>query len=345
MFCSHCGAANVDGARFCASCGSALQLASSGVTAPSRATTTSAVTTRHYAGFWRRFAALFIDGLIVAGCSVGVAVVFGVLAMIGSSEFTTGAVVGYYLASFVIQWLYFALSEASPHQATIGKRALEIYVADAAGQRISFGRATGRVFAKWLNALTLGIGWLMAAFTSEKRALHDYVAGTIVLARDDARKMHGAVIAVLAVVAFIPVVGIIAAIAIPGLLRARMSGNEASAIGSMRVIQTAQQGYSSRCGGYAPDLVELTAAGGAALGDLVGGSFVKSGYTFTIEPSQSAVAVPNPPPGCTGTVSDYVALASPNTRGSTGVRYFSVDRRGTIFQDSNGTFTNPTPLE
>jgi uncharacterized RDD family membrane protein YckC len=195
MFCSHCGAAIVDGARFCASCGSAVQVAPSGVTAPSHATTTSAVTLRHYAGFWRRFAALFIDGLIVAACSVIVAIAFGVLAMIGSSEFTTGAVGGYYLASFVIQWLYFALSEASPHQATIGKRALEIYVADAAGQRISFGRATGRVFAKWLNALTLGIGWLMAAFTSEKRALHDYVAGTIVLTRDDSRQMNGAVIA------------------------------------------------------------------------------------------------------------------------------------------------------
>ena len=91
---------------------------------------------------------------------------------------------GYYLASFVIQWLYFALSEASPHQATFGKRALGIFVTDAEGKRISFGRATGRVFAKWLNALTLGIGWLMAAFTAEKRALHDYVAGTYVMRVD-----------------------------------------------------------------------------------------------------------------------------------------------------------------
>src|SRR5258705_2944938 len=163
MFCSHCGVATVDGARFCSSCGSALPIASSEATAPSYATTPSDVTTRHYAGFWRRFAALFLDGLIVAACSVGVAIAFGVLAMIGSSKFSTGAVVGYYLASFVIQWLYFALAEASPHQATIGKRALEIYVADTAGRRISFGRATGRVFAKWLNPLTLGIGWLIAA--------------------------------------------------------------------------------------------------------------------------------------------------------------------------------------
>jgi uncharacterized RDD family membrane protein YckC len=152
------------------------------------------VITRHYAGFWRRFAALFIDGLIVTGCSAAVAIGVGVLATIGSGEFTTGAVVGYYLASFVLQWLYFALSEASPHQATIGKRALGIFVTDAGGQRISFGRATGRVFAKWLNALTLGIGWLMAAFTDEKRALHDYVAGTLVLAREDSRKRNGAML-------------------------------------------------------------------------------------------------------------------------------------------------------
>lgn len=205
MFCSHCGASNTDGARFCATCGTPLQVPSSGAHVASHATAMPAVIARHYAGFWRRFAALFIDGLIVGGCSAGVAIGVGVLAMIGSGEFTTGAVVGYYLASFVIQWLYFALSEASPHQATFGKRALGIFVTDAEGKRLSFGRATGRVFAKWLNALTLGIGWLMAAFTAEKRALHDYVAGTIVLAREESRNMNGAVIALLAVVACVPV--------------------------------------------------------------------------------------------------------------------------------------------
>ena len=55
----------------------------------------------------------------------------------------------------------------------------------------------------------------------------------------------------------VAIIGIIAAIAVPGLLRARMSGNEASAIGSMRAINTSQQNYSQQCNGYSPSLTEL----------------------------------------------------------------------------------------
>ena len=62
----------------------------------------------------------------------------------------------------------------------------------------------------------------------------------------------------------VAIIGIIAAIAVPGLLRARMSGNEASAIGSMRAINTAQQNYSQQCNGYAPVLTELGTAGAGA---------------------------------------------------------------------------------
>ena len=66
----------------------------------------------------------------------------------------------------------------------------------------------------------------------------------------------------------VAIIGIIAAIAVPGLLRARMSGNEASAIGSMRAINTAQINYSQRCNGYAPVLTELAAAGNFLSPDL-----------------------------------------------------------------------------
>src|SRR5258708_9197203 len=59
----------------------------------------------------------------------------------------------------------------------------------------------------------------------------------------------------------VAIIGIIAAIAVPGLLRARMSGNEASAIGAMRAVNTAQQNYSQQCNGYAPVLTELNLAG------------------------------------------------------------------------------------
>ena len=69
----------------------------------------------------------------------------------------------------------------------------------------------------------------------------------------------------------VAIIGIIAAIAVPGLLRARMSGNEASAIGSMRAVNTAQQNYSQQCNGYAPLLTELKLAGNFLSPDLTGG--------------------------------------------------------------------------
>src|SRR5438477_324263 len=78
----------------------------------------------------------------------------------------------------------------------------------------------------------------------------------------------------------VAIIGIIAAIAVPGLLRARMSGNEASAIGSMRAINTAQQNYSQQCQGYAIVLTELKTAGNFLSPDLTGAASVaKSGFT------------------------------------------------------------------
>ena len=63
----------------------------------------------------------------------------------------------------------------------MGKKALGIIVTDISGQRISFGRATGRYFAKQLSTIILLIGYIMAAFTEKKQALHDMMAGTLVI--------------------------------------------------------------------------------------------------------------------------------------------------------------------
>jgi uncharacterized RDD family membrane protein YckC len=60
---------------------------------------------------------------------------------------------------------------------------MSIVVTDLQGNRISFARATGRHFAKYLSAFLLGIGFLMAAFTSKKQALHDFIAETLVVKR------------------------------------------------------------------------------------------------------------------------------------------------------------------
>jgi uncharacterized RDD family membrane protein YckC len=138
----------------------------------------------HYAGFWRRVGARLLDSLILL--PVGLLVSF----LLGTSPFNDHAPPEREgldtLISVITQWLYFALQESSTAQATLGKRALGIVVTDLYGNRISFGRATGRHFAEFLSAIILCIGYLMAGFTKRKQALHDMIASCLVICRPKA---------------------------------------------------------------------------------------------------------------------------------------------------------------
>src|SRR5947209_9987816 len=145
----------------------------------------------------------------------------------------------------------------------------------------------------------------------------------------------------------VAIIGIIAAIAVPGLLRARMSGNEASAIGSLRAINSAESTYSSSCAsnGYAVDLVDLVKpAPGSTSGfispDLNKNGVLKSGYTVNLGPDTGAVVVTPGANTCNtsanAAVSAYYAHAEPQTVGSTGQRSFATDSRGTIYFDNTG---------
>jgi uncharacterized RDD family membrane protein YckC len=134
-----------------------------------------------YGGFWRRFFAWLID------CVILVPLVFVSLIFLGSTPGSidnNGAQLLWYVFWGLMFWGYFAGLESSSLQGTLGKAALGIVVTDYRGQRVNFGRATGRHFAKWISALILGIGFLMAAFTPRKQALHDMVSGSLVVKRD-----------------------------------------------------------------------------------------------------------------------------------------------------------------
>ena len=85
------------------------------------------------------------------------------------------------LGTAVIFWLYFAGFESSARQATPGKRFLGIMVTDMAGNRITFGAATGRCIGKFFSAVILGIGFIMIIFTNHKQGLHDKIAATLVV--------------------------------------------------------------------------------------------------------------------------------------------------------------------
>lgn len=161
---------------------------------------------------------------------------------------------------------------------------------------------------------------------------------------------HGFTLIELAVV--VSIIGIIAAIAIPALLRARASGNEASAVGSLRAIHAAQSAFSASCGasGYAQTLADLARppAGmpnGFISPDLATDGVLKSGYLVDLDPDASAQTVALAARTCNGssadTVSGYFAEAHPLTVGGTGRRAFAVDTRGVIYVEVSGTTLAP----
>ncbi len=147
------------------------------------------------------------------------------------------------------------------------------------------------------------------------------------------------------------IIGIIAAIAIPGLLRARMAGNEASAIGSLRAINSGQAAYSSSCanGGYASSLADLFKAPAGGTGfispDLATDPSIKSGYTVTLAAGAGATVVTTKASTCNTAGADaqsvYFAKGTPVTANGTGTRYFGTDTRGTIFQDTAAALAEP----
>lgn len=197
--CPDCGAARKPGETFCTSCGykfsepSTEQFTSppasgnvqTDYVSPEQLVVTSSNTPQYgstgytvysneqvkFAGFGLRFVALILDSIILSVAGG----IIGAIFMISDGE------LGSTLLSFVIGLAYKAGLEGSSKQATLGKMVLGIKVIGPDGGRISYGRALGRYFANFLSAITLGIGYLMAAFTKEKRALHDFVAGTYVV--------------------------------------------------------------------------------------------------------------------------------------------------------------------
>jgi uncharacterized RDD family membrane protein YckC len=152
-----------------------------------------------YAGFWLRLIAYIIDSVIIL-LGIGIFVVIGIL-IVGLGIFhnideevtgaqnvlaATGILLILMLAFLAVAgvWLYYAWFESSPRQATLGKMALGLIVTDMQGRRVTFGRATGRFFAKIITGLVpLFIGYIMAGFTQRKQALHDIIASCLVLRR------------------------------------------------------------------------------------------------------------------------------------------------------------------
>src|SRR3954452_15263351 len=123
------------------------------------------------AGFWRRFAAAFIDGILL-----------GIVDFILRKIFSVGI---YYVASLIINWGYFTAMEGSARGATVGKMALGIRVLDfERGGRLSYGRALIRNVAKILSAIPIFLGYFWMLWDSEKRTWHDKIPAAVVVPAD-----------------------------------------------------------------------------------------------------------------------------------------------------------------
>ncbi len=200
MFCTRCGQSLNDTANFCPACGEAravlaeaapivslVEPALAPALEPAPASAPVAVEPR-YAGFWWRVLAALLDGVLCQITAMLLGLILGfvlglALAIGGSDKETVGLASGLMgtILGLVLQWLWFTVPESSSWQGSLGKKLLGIKVTDEQGRRIGFGRANARYWGKIVSTITLGIGFLMVAFTRRKQGLHDIIAGTLLV--------------------------------------------------------------------------------------------------------------------------------------------------------------------
>jgi prepilin-type N-terminal cleavage/methylation domain-containing protein len=152
----------------------------------------------------------------------------------------------------------------------------------------------------------------------------------------------------------VAIIGIISAIAVPGLLKARLNAQEGAAAAALRAISSSEANYAATCGvgGYATDLADLvkpppSTSFGFISPDLSSNGVIKSGYVFEVVKNGRPDTVDVTLPTCNGAAANratsFWASAFPVTFGKTGTRYFATDTPGTIFYDRVNPIPNPIP--
>jgi uncharacterized RDD family membrane protein YckC len=217
MQCWNCGTANGEKRTRCLACDQPLIEA--GSVPPSAPETAVPVGEIVYGSFSQRLAALIVDGIAVLGIQLMVLAVADALLTgiasanaisswghhVNSGKFVISA--GRTLLLILPAVAYFVLMESGEHGATLGKRTLKLRVVDIAGNRVSRQRALGRCLARLLSTLPVFLGYLMQPYTRHKQALHDMVAGTLVVQAEKSNNRRAAAIIVATVLAVLALLG------------------------------------------------------------------------------------------------------------------------------------------
>jgi uncharacterized RDD family membrane protein YckC len=248
------------------------------------AATTPAAEQARYGGFWVRLGAHLVDYFIISFISV--AAVTGV-ALVVTGKFTVYGEIS--LVTMVVAMFYHASFVASESMATPGKRLFGLYVTDDQGRRLDIGHALGRHVAAALSWITLGIGFLMIAYSDRKQALHDHKAGTLVRRKPGAST--GGMIVVFVIV-FVLVFGggVMYAVGVPVMMEYAAKQQMEDLHQRMSANKVPIQEYAKKNREWPTTWAQVESAGGKnpmdGLDD-VGKAFIKS---VSMEPDASMVA-------------------------------------------------------
>ncbi len=253
-----------------------------------------------YAGFWVRYVAAAVDGIILAVPIIIIEFVLGAstITTINSSATMSPNIAAQFTGTAInllVTWIYYVFM-TNAFGATLGKMLVGIHVQANNGQKLALGNILLReTIGKLISAMLLLIGYIMAAFTSQKQALHDKIAGSVVVYKDPSHPSRiglvvGIIIAV--IIPLIAILGILASVVLVSLSTARMQGHQASNLSTISNMRVVMEQYYAQHTNYS---VAHDCASGAFIDPLVAGFTKQLPPTATCfaEGLSYAISIPN----------------------------------------------------